>query len=406
MLQKVDMPSFVPDNVSHGDLPKSLSGSNHQYHYAHAQQHHHHQQSSQQQYYSNLVDSPTPATDDLPGGWPKQITPSPNAHPTGPDGSAQWLPNGRHFDDTRSTTSGRSGRDTTPTGRESTLSLRSKRSMGLEGEKRSLDVPVVTKTPSTDEEGYFTGIPNFSKPNGIARSPTSKQNLPALPPSNDLPPASNPMQRSTSLALPASAPAPSPLPSVSENNDVQMLRVPHSAHRASSPPAFSQTPSSLAALASQTAPNKLVQRHTLEVPKTSRTSRDGQPSTTTDDAIVSATGRFSPNAPSKRRGSSQLVRRATRSINSDMHLDELAQDDDAARWTEHIKQKRASKRKRDEDEERVVVGTKVDQNHVNWVTAYNMLTGIRFTVSRTNAKIDRELNDADFNAKHKFSFDM
>ncbi|KAF1352297.1 hypothetical protein BDV97DRAFT_293346, partial [Delphinella strobiligena] len=184
-----------------------------------------------------------------------------------------------------------------------------------------------------------------------------------------------------------------------------MLRVPHSAHRASSPPAFSQTPSSLAALASQTAPNKLVQRHTLEVPKTSRTSRDGQPSTT-DDAIVSATGRFSPNAPSKRRGSSQLVRRATRSINSDMHLDELAQDDDAARWTEHIKQKRASKRKRDEDEERVVVGTKVDQNHVNWVTAYNMLTGIRFTVSRTNAKIDRELNDADFDAKHKFSFDI
>jgi 1-phosphatidylinositol-4-phosphate 5-kinase len=103
-----------------------------------------------------------------------------------------------------------------------------------------------------------------------------------------------------------------------------------------------------------------------------------------------------------------LVRRTTRSINSDVHLDEVPQDEEAARWAEHIRQKRASKRKRreDEDEDRVVVGTKVDQNHVNWVTAYNMLTGIRFTVSRTNAKMDRELTDADFDAKHKFSFDI
>ncbi|PIG89504.1 phosphatidylinositol-4-phosphate 5-kinase its3 [Aspergillus arachidicola] len=68
----------------------------------------------------------------------------------------------------------------------------------------------------------------------------------------------------------------------------------------------------------------------------------------------------------------------------------------------------ASKRRRrdDDDDDRVIVGTKVDQNHVNWVTAYNMLTGIRFTVSRINAKMDRELTPADFEAKHKFSFDI
>lgn len=103
-----------------------------------------------------------------------------------------------------------------------------------------------------------------------------------------------------------------------------------------------------------------------------------------------------------------LVRRATRSITSELHLDGEPQDEDAERWAEAIKQKRASKRRRkeEEDDDRVVVGTKVDQNHVNWVTAYNMLTGIRFTVSRTNAKMDRELTDADFAAKHKFSFDM
>ncbi|TVY83802.1 Phosphatidylinositol 4-phosphate 5-kinase its3 [Lachnellula suecica] len=83
-------------------------------------------------------------------------------------------------------------------------------------------------------------------------------------------------------------------------------------------------------------------------------------------------------------------------------------DEDAMRWAEAVRQKRASKRRRkdEEDDDRVVVGTKVDQNHVNWVTAYNMLTGIRFTVSRTNAKLDRALTDADFEAKHKFSFDI
>lgn len=90
-------------------------------------------------------------------------------------------------------------------------------------------------------------------------------------------------------------------------------------------------------------------------------------------------------------------------------LDEIPQNDDMARWTETIRQKRASRKQKkeaEEEDDRVIVGTKVDMHHVNWVTAYNMLTGIRFTVSRTNAKIDRELTDADFDARHKFSFDM
>lgn len=91
-----------------------------------------------------------------------------------------------------------------------------------------------------------------------------------------------------------------------------------------------------------------------------------------------------------------------------MYLDEVPPDSDVAKWTEQIRQKRASRRRRkeEEDDEKVVVGTKVDIHHRNWVTAYNMLTGIRFTVSRTNAKLDRDLTEADFDAKHKFSFDM
>lgn len=142
---------------------------------------------------------------------------------------------------------------------------------------------------------------------------------------------------------------------------------------------------------------------------TSRTSKDIPASTSniSDDAI-SSSGHYSPREPGARRASITLGRRTTRSISSDVHVDEIPQDEDAVRWTEAIRQKRASKRKKkeEEDDDRVVVGTKVDQNHVNWVTAYNMLTGIRFVVSRTNAKMDRPLTDVDFEARHKFSFDM
>ncbi|OAL34042.1 hypothetical protein AYO20_06690 [Fonsecaea nubica] len=169
-------------------------------------------------------------------------------------------------------------------------------------------------------------------------------------------------------------------------------------------------------------PPKLTHRHTLQVPKAGgigavgRSSRDfsfaGGPS---EEALSTTTGRFSPTREQhdgtvvrNRRASLGLVRRTTRSMQSDAHLDEVPPDEDAARWTELIKQKRASRRKRkeDEDDDRVIVGKKVEEGHVNWVTAYNMLTGIRFTVSRTNAKMDRELTDADFDAKHKFSFDI
>lgn len=205
-------------------------------------------------------------------------------------------------------------------------------------------------------------------------------------------------QRKNSTATTSSHPAPD-----------QSLRVPGSStHRLSSPPAFGGNPPGSSSTASTAQAPGLQHRHTLEVPKASgyRSSREAQRNS--DDMVVSATGRFSPNTPTKRRGSMSLVRRTTRSMQSDVHLDETQADEDAARWAEHIRQKRASKRKRkeDEDDDRVVVGTKVDQNHVNWVTAYNMLTGIRFTVSRTNAKMDRPLTDADFEARHKFSFDM
>lgn len=182
-------------------------------------------------------------------------------------------------------------------------------------------------------------------------------------------------------------------------------RVLHQANRMSSPAALQKESSNPL---THYPSNRIQQRHNLEVPRsTNRLSREG-PNRTEVAEVVTASGRVTPSTPTRRRGSMTLVRRATRSLHSDMHLDDVPQDEDAARWTEMVRQKRMSKRKRKEEEEEdtVVMGTKVDQNHVNYVTAYNMLTGIRFTVSRTNAKLDRDLTDADFEARHKFSFDV
>ncbi|KAL8778313.1 MAG: hypothetical protein Q9213_007473 [Squamulea squamosa] len=184
-----------------------------------------------------------------------------------------------------------------------------------------------------------------------------------------------------------------------------------SGSRFSSPPIVPQSPpTALNSTDTLTHPGaiRLQHRHTLQVPKlaTGRTSRDfSLPIGSSSDSPSVDVERSSPTHAG--RGSTSLAR-PTRSIHSDMYLDEIPQDDEMARWTEAIRQKRASRRKRKDEEEddRVVVGTKVDMHHVNWVTAYNMLTGIRFTVSRTNAKIDRELTDADFDARHKFSFDI
>jgi len=168
-------------------------------------------------------------------------------------------------------------------------------------------------------------------------------------------------------------------------------------HRYSSPAA----PTSDATSIADSQPSSVRQRHSLQVPRASSIRRNSRDQ---NDDIAYSSGRLSPTTGVARRTSFGPIRRGTK---ADGPLDEAPPDEDAAQWAEAIKQKRASRRRReDDDDERVIVGTKVDQNHVNYVTAYNMLTGIRFTVSRINAKMDRELTPADFEARHKFSFDM
>ncbi|CBQ68421.1 related to phosphatidylinositol-4-phosphate 5-kinase [Sporisorium reilianum SRZ2] len=64
-------------------------------------------------------------------------------------------------------------------------------------------------------------------------------------------------------------------------------------------------------------------------------------------------------------------------------------------------------REREEDvEPKVLVGNLISEGHANYVLMYNMLTGIRIGVSRCQAKMKRPLCDADFTAKHKFTFDI
>lgn len=71
-----------------------------------------------------------------------------------------------------------------------------------------------------------------------------------------------------------------------------------------------------------------------------------------------------------------------------------------------MRELKRKKRKEYEDDERVLVGNKVSEGHANYAAAYYMLTGIRVSVSRCNAKVNRELTDEDFTARHKLAFDV
>lgn len=201
-------------------------------------------------------------------------------------------------------------------------------------------------------------------------------------------------------------PSPFSQPPSTQPPDVPTQAQNGSPRRLSSPPHHLPSTSAPSLPMPQTlAPGQqLRQRHTLEVPRK-------QPRGSRDSADAFTSGRFSPTAAgsaSARRASLSLGRRNTRSMQSDLPRDEVAPDEDAQRWAEAYRQKRASKRRRreEEDDDRVLVGTKVDEHHVNWVTAYNMLTGIRVSVSRTNAKLHRDVTDADFDVKQKSTFDM
>ncbi|KAJ3124531.1 Phosphatidylinositol-4-phosphate 5-kinase [Nowakowskiella sp. JEL0407] len=62
--------------------------------------------------------------------------------------------------------------------------------------------------------------------------------------------------------------------------------------------------------------------------------------------------------------------------------------------------------RRQKTDREVLVGTPVKEGHQNYTLMYDMLTGIRISVSRCNARPMRELTEADFEAAHKLAFDV
>jgi 1-phosphatidylinositol-4-phosphate 5-kinase len=78
--------------------------------------------------------------------------------------------------------------------------------------------------------------------------------------------------------------------------------------------------------------------------------------------------------------SASFVRRNSRPFGPEFQDAPL--DEEAQKWAEEIHKKRESKRRwrEAEDEDRIIIGNKVDANHPNYITAYNMLTGLRVAV--------------------------
>ncbi|KAG0221313.1 hypothetical protein BGW41_006950, partial [Actinomortierella wolfii] len=75
--------------------------------------------------------------------------------------------------------------------------------------------------------------------------------------------------------------------------------------------------------------------------------------------------------------SADLGSTSYRHSDGELEMDEL---EEARRRMEALKKsssRRMSKRKKDEDDDRVLIGTRIGEDHVNYVLMYNMLTGIR-----------------------------
>jgi hypothetical protein len=57
------------------------------------------------------------------------------------------------------------------------------------------------------------------------------------------------------------------------------------------------------------------------------------------------------------------------------------------------------------EEKEVLVGTPVKEGHVNYLLMFDMLTGIRISVGRCNARAGSDVQDTDYDQMHKLAFD-
>lgn len=114
----------------------------------------------------------------------------------------------------------------------------------------------------------------------------------------------------------------------------------------------------------------------------------------------------------KRALSTPTLSRHRRTLTPD--LGELGPEEQAALEAEITARRaarRASRRMHyqwddENDDNRVLIGTRVAEGHQNYQLMYDMLTGIRIAVGRVSAKIHKELSADDFTAAHKLVFDV
>ena len=102
------------------------------------------------------------------------------------------------------------------------------------------------------------------------------------------------------------------------------------------------------------------------------------PTVPENGAVSSAVGHNPGGSPRRPRASTGVTKPRT----SAERVVERVAEEDVSWWTEEIHKRREIRRrwKEVEDENTVVIGNKVDTNHPNYVTAYNMLTGLRVAV--------------------------
>ncbi|KAL1920437.1 uncharacterized protein VTP21DRAFT_814 [Calcarisporiella thermophila] len=106
-----------------------------------------------------------------------------------------------------------------------------------------------------------------------------------------------------------------------------------------------------------------------------------------------------------------LHRRNTYNPDDDLHRKVNPDWDDLRQLQEELARRKARRlskllQRKQQAEDEVLVGTRIGEDHVNYVLMYNMLTGIRISVSRCTAKPMRVLNNEDFSAAHKMTFDI
>jgi len=94
-----------------------------------------------------------------------------------------------------------------------------------------------------------------------------------------------------------------------------------------------------------------------------------------EEISVPAIAEHAPSAPRRPRA-------ITTAVSKPRNSTERIPEEDASWWTEEIHKRREIRRRMREveDENTVIIGNKIDSNHPNYVTAYNMLTGLRVAV--------------------------